>query len=139
MKALGYRAGISVRVLAVGVLAAFATNCLQPALAVMGSVASNGGSVSTATLASPGSLSATGGLTVALQWTVTPSTFATGYDILRGTASGGPYVKVATVTPRTATSYTDTPTLPGTYYYVLQSVYQNWRSANSNQTSALFV
>ena len=111
----------------------------RAALGVVGGTASTTGAVSTTTLGAPTSLTATGGLSVVLQWTITSSAYATGYDVLRGTSSGGPYTKITSVTPRTASSYTDAPPLPGTYYYVLQSVYQNWRSVNSNQVSALFV
>jgi hypothetical protein len=122
-----------------GLLGVVAVGGSTPALAVVGDVGSSSGSVSTATLSAPTSLTATGGLSVVLGWSITASSYATGYDVLRATASGGPYTKIATVTPRTASSYTDAPPLPGTYYYVLQSVYQSWRSVNSNEKSALYI
>jgi hypothetical protein len=122
-----------------GLLGAVAAGGSPSTLAVVGDGGSCTGNVWTATLLAPTSLTATGGLSVVLGWTITASSYATGYDVLRGTASGGPYSRIATVTPRTATSYTDVPPLPGMYYYVLQSVYQSWRSANSNQTSALYL
>ena len=55
--------------------------------------------------------------------------------MLRGTASGGPYSQIAEVTPRTTTTYTDSPA-DGTYYYVLRAFYQSWESVNSNEASA---
>ena len=94
-----------------------------------------GNAFSTATLAPPTGVTATGGASITLNWTATTSTYATGYNVLRGTASGGPYTQIAQVTPRTTTTYPDTPAV-GTYYYVLQSYVQNWLSVNSNQATA---
>jgi hypothetical protein len=135
----GVRSGRRVWALGLGLLVATAAGGSSSTLAVIGDAGSSTGDVSTATLLAPTNLTATGGLSVVLGWTITASSYATGYDVLRGAASGGPYSKIATVTPRTATSYTDVPPLPGMYYYVLQSVYQSWRSVNSNQTSALYL
>lgn len=92
-------------------------------------------SFATDTLAAPASLGATGGVSITLSWTATNDTYATGYNVLRGTASGGPYSQIAQVTPRTATSYIDSPGA-GTYYYVLRSYFQNWVSADSNEATA---
>ena len=72
-----------------------------------------------------------------LAWTATVDTRATGYLVLRGTASGGPYTQIATITSRTTTTYQDTVPLPGFYYYVLQTYFASWTSANSNQASVL--
>ena len=95
--------------------------------------ASNGSNSFTATsLGAPTGLTITWTPTVNLSWTATSSTFATGYQILRGTASGGPYTQIATVTPRTTTSTTDTPGA-GTFYYVVRAYFQNWVSSDSNQ------
>ena len=94
-------------------------------------------SLATDTLNPPTSVSATGGTTAGLSWTATVDAYATGYTVYRGTGSGGPYSQVATVTPRTTTTTTDTPAASGTYYYVLQSYFQSWTSANSNQASAV--
>ncbi|HEX5824804.1 MAG TPA: hypothetical protein VFY18_10140 [Candidatus Limnocylindrales bacterium] len=93
--------------------------------------------LTTDTLAPPTSLTATGGTSVALGWTITTDAYATGYEVHRGTVSGGPYSQVATVTPRAATSTTDAPGSSGTYYYVLRSYFQNWTSVNGNQASAV--
>jgi len=89
------------------------------------------------TLAPPTGLAATGGTSAGLSWTITNDTYATGYEVDRATVSGGPYSQVATVTPRTATSTTNTPAASGTYYYVLRSYFQSWVSVNSNQASAV--
>ena len=89
----------------------------------------------TDTLAAPTGPSATGGANVALSWTATTSTYASGYHVLRGTVSGGPYSQIAQVTPRTTTTYTDSAS-SGTYYYVVRTYYQNWESANSSEASA---
>ena len=87
------------------------------------------------TLDSATSLGATGGTSVDLTWTATVDTYASGHRVLRGTASGGPYSQFAEVTPRTTTTYTDSPA-DGTYYYVLRSFFQSWESVNSNEASA---
>ncbi len=87
------------------------------------------------TLDPPTSLGATGGASIDLSWTATVDTYASGHRVLRGTASGGPYSQIAEVTPRTTTTYTDSPA-DGTYYYVLRSFYQSWESANGNEASA---
>ena len=94
-----------------------------------------GNTFSTATLAPPTGVTATGGTSITLNWTATTSTYATGYNVLRGTVSGGPYPQIAQVTPRTTTTYLDAPAV-GTYYYVLQTYVQNWLSVNSTQATA---
>lgn len=97
---------------------------------------------SSATLAPPTGLSATAscsllivGPQVALGWTATTSTYATGYTVERSTASGGPYTVLASLGAST-TSYTDTSTSAGTtYWYVVVATYQSW-STPSAQASA---
>ena len=77
------------------------------------------------------------GSNIVISWTASVDTYASGYKVLRGTTSGGPYTEIDTVTPIGATIYTDTSVVVDTtYYYVLQSYYQNWLSADSNQGSA---
>jgi len=93
--------------------------------------------ISTDTLDPPTALSATGGASVSLAWTPTVDAYATGYEIHRASVSGGPYSLITTVTPRSASSATDAPSSSGTWYYVLRSYFQNWRSVNSNQASAV--
>jgi hypothetical protein len=58
-----------------------------------------------------------------------------GYEVLRGSAAGGPYTMIARVT---ASTYTDTAVVEGeTYYYVVRSLDQSFnRSANSAEVSA---
>ncbi len=43
---------------------------------------------------------------------------------------------MSSVAPRTIVATTDSPGTSGTFYYVLRSTFQNWRSVNSNQASA---
>jgi hypothetical protein len=94
------------------------------------------GSFSTDTLAPPTSLAATGGLSASLTWTASADTYSTGYEVWRSTTSGSSYAYVKTITPGTATSGSDSPPT-GIYYYVLRSAFQNWRSVNSNEASAI--
>ena len=81
------------------------------------------------------SLGAAGGPSASLSWTATPDTYASGHRVLRGTVSGGPYTQVAEITPRTTTTYVDSP-VAGTYYYVARAYFQSWESLNSNEASA---
>ncbi len=92
---------------------------------------------STEQLDAPTNLNATAsfGLVVTLTWTISPDARATGYQVLRGTSSSGPFAQVGTATPRTATSYVDAPLVPGTYWYVLRTYYGAWTSPNSNLDS----
>lgn len=58
-----------------------------------------------------------------------------GYELLRGTTTGGPYTLIATVT---GTSYNDSAVvINSTYYYVVRAIDQSFnRSGNSNEASA---
>src|ERR1700730_15790749 len=71
---------------------------------------------------------------VSLSWSPSPSTVI-GYNVYRGTASGGPYPTKLTPTPQPTTSMTDSTVMAGTtYYYVATSVDQNnVESSYSNQ------
>ncbi len=70
---------------------------------------------------------------VTLAWTAVAG--ATGYNVKRSTASGGPYTTVASGV--TATSYVDTTVTNGTtYYYVVTATGANGESGNSNEASA---
>ncbi len=86
-------------------------------------------------LDAPTMLTATGGGDVTLSWTASADTYATGHRIFRATSSGGPYTQIAQVTPRTTTSYLDSPAA-GTYYYVVRAYSSGWESTNSNQVVA---
>jgi hypothetical protein len=112
---------------------------VTPVLALMLDTETVASTLSTETLDPPTSLAASAALLlrVNLTWTVTPDTRATGYQVLRGTTSGGPYAQVATITSRTTTTYQDTVPLPGQYHYVLRTYYASWTSVNSNEASVL--
>ena len=112
---------------------------VQPALALLSDNETVASTFSTDTLHPPTSLSAAAALLlrVNLSWTATVDTRATGYQIYRGTANGGPYSLITTVSPRTTTTYQDTVPLPGIYYYVLKTYFGSWTSVNSNQASVL--
>ena len=89
----------------------------------------------TDTLDPPTSPISSGTTTTILDWTATPDTYAAGHRVLRGTVDGGPYSQVgADVTPRTTTTFSESPAA-GTYYYVLRAYYQNWESVNSAQVT----
>jgi hypothetical protein len=72
-----------------------------------------------------------------LTWTASTSSNVTGYNVYRGTQTGGPYTKI-TFTPVAGTSYIDTTVLAGqTYYYVTTAVdNSNNESVYSNQVPA---
>jgi fibronectin type 3 domain-containing protein len=72
-----------------------------------------------------------------LTWTATPDTYATGYQVWRSTTSGSGYTQVASVTPRTTTTWTDnTVSALTTYYYVVRAVANSWTSVFTSQVSA---
>lgn len=75
--------------------------------------------------------------TVALSWNASTSSVI-GYNVYRGTQSGGPYQRL-TSSPQPDTSYTDTTVLTGaTYYYVATAVDSNHaESVYSNQAQAV--
>jgi hypothetical protein len=92
------------------------------------------------TLSGTGTSSSTGGSqhSVALSWTPPNSNSISGYNIYRGTNSGGPYTKINS-SLETATDYTDSTVQSATtYYYVATSVDSSTEeeSAFSNQTVA---
>lgn len=87
------------------------------------------------TLEPPTALAAIGGASVTLTWTPTVDTYATGYDVFRGTTSGGPYGAIGSVTPGSVTTTSDGPGA-GTWYYVLRSVSGPWSSVDSTEASA---
>jgi hypothetical protein len=75
---------------------------------------------------------------VTLNWVPGASTGIIGYNVYRGTQSGGPYVKTNAAL-LSAKSYTDTTVLAGqTYYYVATEVNSsNVESAYSNQATTV--
>jgi hypothetical protein len=76
--------------------------------------------------------------TVGLAWTDSATTVA-GYNVYRGTSTGGPYASKLTGSPVTSTQFTDSGLQSGqTYYYVVTAVDSNGvESVYSNQASAL--
>ncbi|MBL7697186.1 MAG: fibronectin type III domain-containing protein [Chitinophagaceae bacterium] len=71
---------------------------------------------------------------VRLNWT--QGTGETGFEVYRGTKSGGPYTFVS-LRPVNAVTYTDTALAAGTtYYYVMRSVSATGASAKSNESVA---
>ncbi len=74
---------------------------------------------------------------VALTWSASKSSGVVGYNVYRGTTSGGPYTKL-TPSAIPETRYTDTSVEAGrTYYYVVTSVESSGvESSHSNQASA---
>jgi hypothetical protein len=74
---------------------------------------------------------------VSLSWSPSPSTVI-GYNVYRGTSSGGPYPTKLTPSPQPTTGLVDNTVMAGTtYYYVATSVDQNsLESIYSNQITA---
>jgi hypothetical protein len=72
---------------------------------------------------------------VTLTWDASSSSDITGYNVYRGTVSGGPYTEIASRV--TGTSYTDTTVVEDkTYYYVTTAVNnENEQSGYSNQVT----
>jgi len=127
MRSLLTLVGLSVAIvgaLTLGVLALFSDSASVP-----------GNAFTTDTLNPPTALLSSGTTTTILNWTATSDTYAAGYRVLRSGTSGGPYTQVGEVTPRTTTTFNESPAV-GTYYYVLRSYYQNWESVNSSEVSA---
>jgi len=84
--------------------------------------------------AAPTALSATAGnAQVTLAWTAASG--ATGTNVHRGTATGGPYTTIATNVP--GTSFTDTGLANGTtYFYVVTGINSLGEGPDSNEASA---
>ena len=119
-----------------------ATATIQFAPQASGSVSGSASFASNAT-DSPTVISLSGsGVTatqhsVNLTWTASTSTIS-GYNIYRGTQSGGPYVKINS-TLESSTAYTDSTVQSGTtYYYVVTAVDSSGSESNySNQATAV--
>lgn len=101
------------------------------------SVSSNEASALTPT-APPTGLSATtaSSTQVNLTWTA-PSGIVSGYNVYRGTTSGGESTTPLNITLITGTSFSDTTASPGiTYYYTVVAVNAGGASGKSNEASA---
>ena len=112
-----------------------------PALAGWSSPVDAGSlAVSSATLAAPTGVAAANAActprqrtsqTVLVTWTATASPGATGYSILRGTRSTGPFTAIGTVSGIGTTSWTDATgqlRFSTAYYYVVEATVQSWTS-----------
>jgi hypothetical protein len=77
--------------------------------------------------------------TVSLSWNPSSSSSVVGYNVYRGTSSGGPYSVRLTSSPLSDTSFVDsTVQASSTYYYVATAVdSDSGESANSNQAKAV--
>ena len=97
----------------------------------------NDGSSSPQVQTLDGSGGQTGVHTVGLSWDASTSTVI-GYNVYRGTQSGGPY-QLLTSSPQPDTNYTDSTVLTSTtYYYVATAVDSSHvESAYSNQAQAV--
>ena len=119
-------------------LAAAATGLVFVSIATAGFQSSSSAgpmAIGSATLAAPTGPSATCANGVAtIRWTATGSAWADGYDVLRGTTSGGPYPTIFHRVGRNTVSYKDA-SVDGSsiYYYVVRATKNNWRSSNTVQ------
>jgi len=92
----------------------------------------SGGGGGTAPAAPAGLAATAASAQVALTWNASAN--ATGYDVKRATANGGPYTQIA---QPGSTGYTDSGLTNGTtYYYVVSAFDAAGQSANSTQVSA---
>ena len=75
---------------------------------------------------------------VTLSWTASPSNNVVGYNVYRGTTSGGPFANIASVSAASI-GYTDITVVGGTtYYYVVTTVgLGNAQGVNSNEAVAV--
>ena len=91
-------------------------------------------------LTAPGTLLGQASHSVTLQWAWQQGNggAATGFNVKRGTTSGGPYTQVGAVGSSTTVVFTDSgPFVEGqTYYYVVTAVGPQGESAPSNEASA---
>src|SRR5580658_1419437 len=128
----GFRPRVQVFSFAWSVLVILAALFLQ-ACGSSGSSGGGGGGGGGNPPPAPTGLTATAGnAQVSLSWSA--SSGATSYNVMRGTANGGPYT---TISAPTTTSYSDTGlTNATTYYYVVTAANANGASGDSNQASA---
>jgi hypothetical protein len=92
-------------------------------------------------LTAPGAPAATCDLAldaaVTVTWTAASTTWASGYEVRWGTTSGGPYPSSSGIV--SGLSYT-TPELGlGTYYFVVHSAKEAWRSTPTTEVSKTVV
>jgi len=100
-------------------------------LSAFSSLTDNAGNLAAApALNPPTGVTATCGASITVDWTATVDTYATGHRVFRASAPEGPYSQIAEITPRTTTTYVDSPA-PGFYYYVVRAYFQSWESTDS--------
>jgi hypothetical protein len=115
----------------------------QAALASFSTSSSASATYTSATLSAPTGLSViraicSVGLSDSAQvsWSQPSNNKASGYEIQRSTVSGGPYTTIGTVSGASTTTYTDTGlAFATTYYYVVKSTKNNWKSSPTSQVS----
>ncbi|MVT08799.1 LamG-like jellyroll fold domain-containing protein [Chitinophaga tropicalis] len=74
---------------------------------------------------------------IQLRWMKPVGEVANGYNVLRATASGGPYTTIASWNSNTSTEYIDKAVTNGTtYYYRVSANNQSGASPNSSEVSA---
>jgi fibronectin type 3 domain-containing protein len=75
---------------------------------------------------------------VVLTWTASATATVVGYDVYRGTTSGGEGATPLNASPVKGTTYTDSPVTAGaTYYYIVTAVGANGvQSAKSDEAKA---
>jgi hypothetical protein len=106
--------------------------------AVSGSVAVNSNATNSPTILLAGTGIQQTAQTVGLSWTASVSTDVVGYNIYRGTVSGGPY-SILDSAPVASDADTDSTVQSGhTYFYVVRSVdNKGTESANSSEVQAI--
>lgn len=88
-----------------------------------------GNTLSTTVLQSPTNVTAApNGTKIDLSWTPSASTATQGYYVFRSSDGSTQGALVATVTPRSAASWTDTSPLQGPNYYTVRAYAHNWQS-----------
>jgi hypothetical protein len=75
--------------------------------------------------------------TVTLNWNASTSNNVDGYNVYRGTVSGGPYSQINSALETSTTAIDDTVASGQTYYYVVTAVSGSQESAYSNQGTAV--
>lgn len=104
--------------------------------------ANTGNSASAATMAAPTGVSASASAVacrINVTWTMTTTTWATGYKVYRSGSTAGPFSLVGTTVGRMNQAYNDeSASLKAAidYYYQVRSYYGNWLSPWSNSASA---
>jgi signal peptidase len=128
-------AGLSLLVVTAGV---FGTG-QEAVAAFLGSTANSGSSFGAGSVPAPLNPSATGACVqpgavrvINLAWD--PVASASGYRVLRSSATGGPYAEVGTAT--TPAFQDDTVVAGSTYFYVVRSLAAPWESGNSTEITA---